>query len=582
MNIKNLDNIFPLWIIKFLLWIIYFQSLNTFGQATTDSYETLWNLIENDSISTENKINYLDIYYQKARKEQNTLKQYLALEKKTYLVSYNEATHLLNKMHPLVQKIDNDSIKGDFLNRSTVFYYDNRDFEKALYYAIESEAFNEKINNLYNLNAVRIDIGNIYYHMKYYDKAIHYFNQAKEYYKTKNDYNSIRSYVISMYCLSKSFWQIGDISKLSATIKESQEAILKLTPKDQQLENAYITYLEGGLTYLQKNDNKAKEHFTKALTGLQKNEDFTNEHIIYLYLGKIAWKQDHKDEAYQYFSKIEKLFNEKTFLNYELREAFEYLIIYYKEKGQTKSLAKATETLITLNQAFEKEQQSIINTLHEDFDQKKIKSKQQQLEKNLTHSKIWISLLGSFLVIIAGFVFLKRKTDKKNSEKDLVVNNVGEVKIIENTYTEAIEEQNIIEPVEDIIITNIHIEEKTKEWTPTELRIIEGLTKFEMKKEFLLPITLDELANQLNTSRSTLSPFLNEQKGGFNTYINSLRINQFIEDLTKNKKLRQKSLKELASSYGDLHPKSFSKLFKAVTGETPSEFIERLEKKDNL
>src|SRR5690606_31306961 len=115
----------------------------------------------------------------------NLLEQYRALEKKSFMVPFADAALLLHQMHPLVQKMDNDSIKGDFLNRSTVFYYDNRDFKNALYYAIESEAFNEEINNLYNLNAVRIDIGNIYNHTRHYAKAVTYFTQAKNYYKTQ-------------------------------------------------------------------------------------------------------------------------------------------------------------------------------------------------------------------------------------------------------------------------------------------------------------------------------------------------------------------------------------------------------------
>src|SRR5690606_25974186 len=168
-------------------------------------------VIQNDAVSNEKKIPYLDVYYQKARNESNLLEQYRALEKKSFIVPFADATALLHQMYPLVQKMDNDSIKGDFLNRSTVFYYKQRDFKDALYYAIESESFNEEINNLYNLNSVRIDIGNIYNHTRHYSKAIAYFTQAKEYYKTKKDYNHQRSYIVTLYCLSKTYWQLKDI-----------------------------------------------------------------------------------------------------------------------------------------------------------------------------------------------------------------------------------------------------------------------------------------------------------------------------------------------------------------------------------
>lgn len=117
---------------------------------------------------------------------------------------------------------------------------------------------------------------------------------------------------------------------------------------------------------------------------------------------------------------------------------------------------------------------------------------------------------------------------------------------------------------------------ETKEFLPTEQRLLKGLKQFERKKGFLKPITLEELAQKLHTSRSTLSPFLNEHKGGFNTYVNRLRIQQLITDLTEDKILREKTVKQLAAMYGDLHPKTFSILFKAEAGVSPSVFIEQL------
>lgn len=99
---------------------------------------------------------------------------------------------------------------------------------------------------------------------------------------------------------------------------------------------------------------------------------------------------------------------------------------------------------------------------------------------------------------------------------------------------------------------------------------------------FLLPSGLDDLAKQLNTNRSTLSSFLNEHKKGFNAYINSLRIQQAIADLKEDKELRKKTVKQLAATYGDLHPKTFASLFKVITGEMPALFIENLDKDDDV
>lgn len=604
MFFKKLDNLFPILDNIFPCWIIFLLPFCSFGQTTADSYKNLWEVIQNDAVSNEKKVQYLDVYYQKARNENNKLEQYRALEKKSFIIPYADAALLLHQMHPLVQNSINDSIKGRYLNRSAVFYYNNRDFKNALYYAIESEAFNEEINNLYNLNSVRIDIGNIYYYTRHYAKAITYFTQAKNYYQTKKDYNHLRGYVNTLYNLSRTNWQLQDIDKLNTTIQENEQAIKLLKPKDKQLETAYLEYIKGGLAFLQKNDVVAQQYFTNALNVIKQNGDFTNEHVIYLYLGKIAWQQNQKAEAMAYFAKIDMLFHEKKFLNYELREAYDYLIAYYNETNQPQLQLNATNSLMALNQQFEKEQQSITNILHQDLENKKITS---QWQKLVSKYNLWISVLGGVLVLIAGYLFWKK--GKKNKDK-ISENNKSQV--IEKTEVNTIENKEIadkdeveieksletVDAIENTETTTIEVKatenivenateipetqqgKSTPVLSATDQRLLDGLNSFEQEKGFLEPVTLDDLAKQLNTTRSTLSPFLNEYKKGFSTYINSLRIQQVVTDLKTDKELRKKTIKELAVIYGDLHPKTFASLFKVITGETPALFIENLDKEE--
>lgn len=596
MFLKKLDNLFLVLDNLFLRWIIFLLSFSAFGQTTADSYKNLWEVIQKDTVSNEKKVQYLDIYYQKARNEKNLLEQYRALEKKSFMVPFADAALLLHQMHPLVQKMDNDSIKGDFLNRSTVFYYDNRDFKNALYYAIESEAFNEEINNRYNLNAVRIDIGNIYLHTRYYAKAIDYFTQAKNYYKTQKDYNHLRSYIVSLYCLNKTYWQLQDIDKLNATILESEQAIKLLKPTHKQLETAYLEYTKGGLAFLQKDYATAQNFFTKALPVIQQNGDFTNEHVIYLYLGKILWEQNQKSEAMTYFTKIDLLFKEKHFLNYELREAYDYLIAYYNETNQPQLQINATNSLMALNQQFEKEQQSITSILHQDLESKKLES---QWQKLVSKYHLWISVLGGVLVLMAAYLFWKNKRAQTHKSAPSHQKNVIYQSETTDTETIGISANNLVEDETVVIdkngtvthtIANTEIATQTLEThqpkepttvlSATDQRLLDGLNSFEQEKGYLASLTLDDLAEKLNTSRSTLSAFLNEHKKGFSTYINSLRIQQAVSDLKTDKELRKKTLNELAVIYGDLHPKTFASLFKVITGETPKKFIENLDKEE--
>lgn len=596
MFFKKLDNLFLVLDNLFLRWIIFLLPFFSFGQTTADSYNNLWEVIQNDTVSNENKVQYLDIYYQKARKEKNLLEQYRALEKKSFMVPFADATALLHQMHPLVQKIANDSIKGRFLNLSTVFYNKHRDFKNALYYAIESEAFNEEINNRYNLNAVRIDIGNIYYYTRHYTKAVTYFTQAKNYYKNKKDYNHLRGYISSLYSLNRTYWQLQDIDKLNATILESEQAIKLLKPTHKQLETAYLKYTKGGLAFLQKDYATAQNFFTKALPVIQQNGDFTNEHVIYLYLGKILWEQNQKSEAMTYFTKIDLLFKEKHFLNYELREAYDYLITYYNETNQPQLQINATNSLMALNQQFEKEQQSITSILHQDLESKKLES---QWQKLVSKYHLWISVIGVILVLIAAYLFWKNKRTQTHKSAPSHQKNVIDQSETTDTETIDISANNLVEDETVVIdkngtvthtIANTEIATQTLEThqpkepttvlSATDQRLLDGLNSFEQEKGYLASLTLDDLAEKLNTSRSTLSAFLNEHKKGFSTYINSLRIQQAVSDLKTHKALRKKTINELAVIYGDLHPKTFASLFKVITGETPKKFIENLYKEE--
>lgn len=554
-----------------LLLTIFPLTFGAFGQSTADSYEKLWRAIQSDTLSQEKKLHFLETYYRKAQIEKNTLEEYRALEKKSFMVSFDEAVLLLKKMQPLVKQIANDSLGGYFLNRSTGLYYKNRYFEEALDYAIESESYNEKANNLYNLNSVRITIGNIYYHTRHYDRAVFYFTQAKDYFQYQNENNHIRAYIITLYSLSKAYWQLQDVVQLAATIKESEQAVVLLNPKHQLLETAYLDYVKGGLAFLQNNDSEATKYFEAALPVIKENGDFTNEHVIYLYLGKILWRQNKKDQAVTYLTKIDELFREKEFLNYELRETYEYLIAYYKEKKLPQQQLQATESLIALNNRFEKEQLSITKTLHTELDTKKLETEraalQQLLKSNKKTYRTWLMLAAVGLLFMAVLMYRQNKAQKKLKKKfdELLQNTPSEEVKINVPKTDSATESS---------------KPKSAAVKVTEQRLLQLLEQFESEKRYLEPVKLYELAEEFGTNRNTLSALINEHKGNFSTYVNKLRINQFVRDLTYQPDLRKMSLDELAIMYGFANAKTLSTQFKEETELTPNYFLKQLELRD--
>lgn len=563
MNISK-KHLFLLFFCIFLLF-----PFSIFGQTSADSYEKLWKIIQSDTITKKDKSHYLDIYIQKARDEKNEIEEYRALEKKAFQLPDTEALLLTDRLLAIGKKIENDSLVELGLLTKASFHYADRNFKEALRYAIQAETYNVKTKNNYQLNGIRINIGNIYYHTRHYQKAAEYFNQAKEYYKTSKKYNHIQGYVSSLYSLGRTYWQLNQPQKLQKTIVEAEKIMSFLRYNDRRIETAYIDYVKGGQAFLRKNYSDAQKYLEKALPVIQQNEDFTNEHVIYLYMGKIAWEQNREKEALAYFTKIDGLFREKKFLNYELRETYKYLIAYYRETQQLPQQLEVTESLIALNQQFEKEQQTITNTLYYDLETKKLQASKEALQKKLKSSKttyVYMAVIGSLFFLAAVVYGIRQKRQKEvwylNYKR--LMDEMPQRETTLNTVKKS-EEHTENKP------------EKQVSLTITEIRLLKALQVFEKEKQFLTPLKLEDLAEQFGVGRTVLSNFFNSYKGNFNQYINNLRIQTAVDDLKKDNGLRKCSIQHLAEFYGFNNAKTFSNQFKNETGITPAYFIKQLE-----
>lgn len=552
-----------------LLLTIFLLPLSSYTQTIQDSYQNLWKRIILDTISKERTLSYLEVYIQKAQKENNLKEEYRALEKKAFSISPSASIPLISEMEQLAIKSKNDSLIERSISTKASFYYINRNFKEALNASIQAEALNIKKGNIYQLNFVRIDIGNIYYHTKNYTKAKEYFIKAKNYYKTKDNYNYLQGYMVSLYSLSKTYWQLNKPDSLKTAIETSENTLSLLNNQDRVLETAYINYVKGGYYFLSKDFNEAQNYFLKALPDIRKNEDFTNEYVIYLYLGKIAWEQNKKEKAITYFTKIDQLFQKRNFLNYELRHAYDYLIAYYKETAQPQKQLEVTEHLITLNHQFEKEQQDLTSTLHYELETKKLEASKTDLQKQLSSNKytysVWLIGSGLLCLALCGYAYWQTRQKKQ-------------LRLRFNELINGVQSAN--EPFEKNTDKEKSVIE-TKNLTATEERLLQALQKFENEKGFLKPLKLDDFAAELNTNRNTLSKLINTNKGvNFNQYINSLRVKQVLIDLKNNNRLRQLSMQGLAETYGFTNAKTFSIQFKAETSLSPAYFIEQLQLDD--
>ena len=280
------------------------------------------------------------------------------------------------------------------------------------------------------------------------------------------------------------------------------------------------------------------------------------------------------------------MFQERKFLNYELREAYNYLRTYYQETGQTQMQLQTTEAFIALNQQFEKEQQDLTDILHYQLESGDLQSDKIVLNKQLNktdyiHLGIWVALVSVLLSVIVVVFRFRKKSSKTEFLQDLSLNrndNLSDINLVDKNQVEGINTE----------ITGVNSQSKSqlgelyisKTLTSTEKRLMKEFKMFEAKKEFKKVITLEQLAVQLGTNRTTLSNFLNSHKGGYNSYLSKLHIKEVVTDLKTNENLRRKTLQEISSIYGFSNAKAFSNQFKAEINKSPLAYIKQLEQEN--
>ena len=109
--------------------------------------------------------------------------------------------------------------------------------------------------------------------------------------------------------------------------------------------------------------------------------------------------------------------------------------------------------------------------------------------------------------------------------------------------------------------------------------VLVGLELFERRQEYLSKkITLSLLAKRLNTNANYLSKIINYYKNtSFPNYLNTLRINNIINQLKKDAVIRKFTVKAIAQEAGFNNSDSFSKVFFKIKGVKPSYYIKNLE-----
>lgn len=523
--------------------------------------------IDSGLLDKEKQEIYLEFYLQKAKKSKSQQDIVAAYKKKIgnakeYAVKmrYADSLHIYGSVQ------QSDPIMGEAFYFKAYAELLNKNYRSALEYGLKAEKYLEDLDSHYTLYKVKNIVGNTYYHLEDYEKAYAIFAETASYHQHQklDEYNNQMRHLLNLYSLSKTAYQLQKLDTLPVLIRQGYKKIKNLKSHHQPMENAYFHFVDGMYRYSLGHYNESDSLLRLALPEMIKNKDFANEHLIYLFQGKNLWKEGKHSDAILYFNRIDSLYREKGFANKELSEAYSYLIDYAEISKNPKLQLHYTNTLLTISEDLQKNNKNLTNYLHANFDTKNLKDSKAKLESQLRQNENWIFFAYVLLIFLAtafGLFYLFHRRAQQNLRikyDELVAQNSLSATTAPESEVDQIPSSN------------------GKNYVPTDTQqlLLDRLHSFEEKQEYLSKVTLDDLAMRLSTNRTTLSKLLNEQKGGFSSYVNTLRVNHAVAKLTEpNSKLHLLTTDALAEEFGFGNPKSFSIAFKEITGMPVSDFI---------
>lgn len=530
------------------------------------SLEQLLFTIDSGLLDEQKEGEYIEYYLQKAKKENSKQDIVTGYRKKvTYFKDYELQKLYADSLLLYATQVKDKQITGVAYNTKRYVEFVAKNYEKALDYGLQAEEYLEEVEDFYTLNKVKGSIGAIYYHLEEYPKAYKFYKETTTYYKknSNNSYNNLRGYVSSLFGLSKATFRLQKNDTLPALLDEGYTAAGKLKQKSKSLETAYFSLVEGMYHHTLQDYQKSDSLLNAALPHIKENNDFANEHLVYLYLGKNVWQSGKKQQALGYFEKTDLLYQNERFINTELSEAYSYIIDYYKEQKNPERQLHYTNILLQISNELQKNNKQLTTYLHTNLDTKKLEESKAQLEKEISQNKAWskviYAIIAALVILIIGLFTRYRKSKKQLRDK----------------YERLVEQrQNLQEKQEAPAPAENSEQEKAAVEIPDTAQIIlEKLATFENNKGFLQKITLEDLADELLTNRTTLSQVLNEHKGGFKDYIKKLRIDYAVKEISSKPQLQELKLDVLAEEFGFGSAKSFSIAFKEVTDISVSDFI---------
>ncbi|MFD2561829.1 helix-turn-helix domain-containing protein [Aquimarina rubra] len=531
-----------------------------------DNYDELIMLVRKEKVDSL-RIKLIQTHLDRAIRKSDTL-------------NIANAYFILSNLDPTKKNSYSDSIiaftknknyfkfpSGGYLEKGNI-NFEQGDYAEALgFYVKASEAAKKSGNDRLHLSA-KFNIGLLKNMSGDREGAQTIFAEYVEFLEENPNYINKYNYNPGLFALADSYIHTKNLKLAETTIDKGITATLKT--RDSTV-YSYILVTSGIHQYLLKNYQKAIDSLHKGKRLIQQFDSLeTRIATCDYYIGRSYRVLGDQEKSIYYFKKTDTILRKTKDVIPEIINVYDYLRTYAKTKNDYELQLEYINTQLELDSIRHANQVYLTRNITKKYDAAELKSEKERLLKQFEKDTFlkdntinFLIILSIILVLIAVYSFRKNYLNKIRFQKLLEQQKKPKTKqpeLIKNIDNTLVKKEDIDIP-DEVIQTVLH-----------------KLHDFEDKNQFAKKhYTLNSLAKELNTNSAYLSKIINVYKNvNFANYLNNLRIDFAVDQLSTNKSLRSYTIQAIAEEVGFKNAQSFSSAFHKKTGIYPSYFIKHI------
>lgn len=566
-----------------LIFLFFISMLHSQGYYS-DLRDKYWEYDENDVQAMP----YVNLYIKSAKKEKNYAELFQAYSDAIRFtpnkkLQYADSTIVAAKL------AKNPSLLGSaYLGKGSVYYFTYRKFQPALDQYLKASQSLEKSDDFYLKQRNLYYIGVVKSYLGFYEEAAEIFKKCIDYFEpnTKGDktpnllFNNRKGYLNSLHQLIVCEQEMKHFQDAQMLIVKGFKNIPD--QKEFAQEQAYFFKSQGVNDFYAKQYASAISNLEKSIVPLKNVDDFSWISEVDYYLGLCYKNLGDNSKAVSYYQTVDSIFNKRNFILPETRKNYEELIEYYKNRNDASKELYYTKQLLKVDRILGDDFKYLSKKIHKEYDTKSLLSAQADLEDSNFKSRtvLWILLasIGGLLGLVFYWSNRKKALQKKYEH---ILADFEREKAKQNVQQEILFE-NIVEKEPEILLETEPKEEKVSDKISkldpaTIMHLKKKFSDFEKNKRFLeRGITAGRLAAEFETNATYFSQFVSDFKASnFNTYLNKLRIDHAVDQITNYNEWRKYSVEDIALASGFSNRQSFSNSFFEQKGIRPADFLKK-------